>query len=551
MTNLTKHFIFILIISLFILCSCDKSELANDDLTTRIDSIFQKWDNDYSPGGAIAVTDDGKLIFTKGYGMGNLEYDKPNAPSTIFHIASESKQFTAFCIVLLAQEGKLSLDDDIRKYLPEIPDFGVVITIKNLIYHTSGIRDQWQLLAISGTRIDDVIKQGHIMKLVKKQERLNFDPGERMLYCNTGYTLLAEIVKKVSGQSLREYAEAEIFKPLGMRNTHFHNDYKEVVKGRAYSYKPIDSVSFENSILSFSTVGATSLFTTVEDEIKWLNNYKTGKVGGKDAISQMFELCVLNSGDTLDYAFGLGIDKYKGWKRIGHGGSDAGYRSYTVRFPEKDLGIVVFSNISNFDPRGKALKIADLFLEDKSPSKKSSSNIVVENKRFSENLGNYHNEEGIVCELVDSVNLYLKNDGKLVEMIPLTDLSFSIDGVVTILFKEGIRNSFDVKVNNEQYTVEKYDPVTLSSSEKEMYQGVYRSQELDARYQIIYENDSLKLTHLKYEDASLSPITKNHFSSSHWSMKNLIFHRDEYNNIIGFEVNSGRVLHLYFDKVNL
>jgi len=191
MRSSSNYIWYIILIALFTTLSCSKNYVPDKDLTAKIDSLFQKWDNNNSPGAAVSVLKDGEIIFEKGYGMANLEYDITIGPSTIFHIASESKQFTAFCIVLLAQQGKLSLDDDIRKYLPELADFGKKITIRNLIYHTSGLRDQWQLLAISGTRLDDVITQDHILKLVKSQKRLNFDPGERRLYCNTGYTLLA------------------------------------------------------------------------------------------------------------------------------------------------------------------------------------------------------------------------------------------------------------------------------------------------------------------------------------------------------------------------
>src|SRR5690606_37920928 len=216
-------------------------------------------------------------------------------------------QFTAFCMVLLEQQGKLSLDDDIKDYLPDLPDFGRRIRIKDLIYHTSGLRDQWQLLTISGTRLDDVITQDHIMRLVKNQKRLNFDPGERHMYCNTGFTLLAEIVQRVSGMSLREFAATNIFAPLKMANTHFHDNYREIVENRAYSYDQKGKALFENSVLSYSTVGATGLLTTVEDAAKWMKNYVTADIGGRAAVDRMYERGVLNSGDTIGYGLGLYI----------------------------------------------------------------------------------------------------------------------------------------------------------------------------------------------------------------------------------------------------
>jgi CubicO group peptidase (beta-lactamase class C family) len=555
----------ILLIFLILVPSCAKKGVPDKKLAAKIDSLFQRWDNDSSPGAAVSILKDGEIIFKKGYGMANLEYDIPIRPSTIFHIASISKQFTDFCIVLLAQRGQLSLDDDIRKWLPEVPDFGKKITIRNLIWHTSGLRDQWQLLAISGTRLDDVITQDHILKLVKNQKELNFEPGSRYLYCNTGYTLLAEIVKKVSGLSLREFAEKEIFEPLGMNDTHFHDNYKEIVKNRAFSYSQKDSVTFENSVLSYSTVGATSLFTTVKDEAKWLNNYFTAQVGGTEAIEQMYERGILNSGDTLSYAFGLRIDTYKGWKRIGHGGSDAGFRTYAVRFPEEKLGIVVFSNLGSFDPSGMATKIADIFLEDKtvvkdsakmadiSPEDKVEKKDSIKTTRSQldkEYFGKYCSDEGVLCELIDSTSLYLKFNYGLEEMIPVTDSTFTIaQGQVQLKFSKKSKDSFEAYANRQKIILRKYTPVTLSKAVMKEYKGIYESDEVNTQYEISVQGDDLILSHTKYDDVKLSPITVNQFSCPYWWMSNLIFHRDRNGKITGFEINSGRVLHLYFEKI--
>src|SRR5678815_1093995 len=238
-------------LALIISCTIDLSAQTIPDSTLKkIDDIFKKWDNTYSPGCTVGIVRNDSLIFSKGYGMANLEYAIPNTPATVFHMASISKQFTAFAIVLLAAQGKLKLDDDIRKWLPWFPDLKEKITIRHLLNHTSGIRDQWQLLAMSGTRLDDVITQAHIVKILSKQQALNFKPGEQYNYSNSGYTMLAEIVRSVSGQSLRQFTDSAIFKPLGMNDTHFHDDYEEIVKDRSYSYDRKDSAHFANSILS-------------------------------------------------------------------------------------------------------------------------------------------------------------------------------------------------------------------------------------------------------------------------------------------------------------
>lgn len=236
---------------------------TEDPLTKKVDQLFATWDKPESPGAAIAVIKDGVVVYKRGYGSANLEYNVPITPQTVFHVASVSKQFTAFAIALLAHQGKLSLDDDIRKHLPEVPDFGKKITIRHLIHHTSGLRDQWTLLGMAGWRLDDVITKEHILKMVRHQKELNFDPGAENLYSNTGYTLLAVIVERVSGQSFRDYTDANIFKPLGMTNTHFHDDHERIVKNRAYSYSPAGpGGGFKAAPLNYANVGATSLFTT-------------------------------------------------------------------------------------------------------------------------------------------------------------------------------------------------------------------------------------------------------------------------------------------------
>jgi len=241
------------------------AQTLSEPIVKKVNSLFENWDKTQSPGCVVGIVRNDTLIFANGYGMANLEYSVPNSPETVYHLASVSKQFTAYAIILLAQQGKLSIDDDIRKYLPWFPNLKQKITIRNLLNHTSGIRDQWQLLSIAGTRLDDVITQEQIIKILSKQQELNFNPGDAFSYSNSGYTLLAEIVKSVSGQSLRRFTDSAIFKPLGMTNTHFHDDYTEIEKNRSYSYDRKGSFGFKNSILSYSTAGPTSLFSNVPD----------------------------------------------------------------------------------------------------------------------------------------------------------------------------------------------------------------------------------------------------------------------------------------------
>ncbi|QDK78338.1 beta-lactamase family protein [Spirosoma sp. KCTC 42546] len=336
-----------------------------DTLAAKVDKLFSEWNGTGRPGAAVGVVHGGKLIYAKGFGDADIETGAPITPTTIFHVASVSKEFTAYGIVLLAQEGKLSLDDDIHKYLPEVPDFGQKITIRHLIHHTSGLRDQWALLTMAGWGMSDVITKEHIFNLVRRQKELNFIPGAESLYCNTGYTLLAEIVARVGKQPFREWMKQKVFMPLGMKNTLFYDDDERIVKGRAYSFHRSFDISagfFKKSVLSYANAGATSLFTTVEDLAKWINNFKNPTVGNAATMTQMLQRGRLTNGDSISYAFALVHGTHKGVAYYGHNGADAGFRSSISYFPKEDYGFIVLSNQAEANPTAKVLEMADLYL---------------------------------------------------------------------------------------------------------------------------------------------------------------------------------------------
>jgi CubicO group peptidase (beta-lactamase class C family) len=526
-----------------------------DSVTRKIDSLFSRYTTT-TPGCAVAIIKNDKLVFKKGYGMSNLEYNVPITPSSIFHIASESKQYVAFCMLLLEQQGKLSIDDDIRKHLDYVPDFGKKITIRHLIHHTSGLRDQWQLLANAGWQLDDVITQEHIIKLVSKQKALNFEPGEEQLYCNTGYTLMAEIVKKASGLSLREYTDKYIFKPLEMNNTHFHDNYREIVPNRTYSYSPGGSNGYLHSVLSYSTVGATSLFTTVEDEAKWLMNYEHGKVGGKDLLQKMYSQGILNNGKKITYAFAINISDYNGWKEIGHGGGDAGFRTYATRFPEQQLGIIVFSNLASFNSYGMTMQVADLLLP---PQEKKSDNLVfADSSLLKKFVGRYVSPRGGILNLS-------WNNGKLVNRQPGqtsggTEWKVTIKGnnkyqlndepflqLETSSSSDSV-GKITIENPNASTTYIRQPAVTLKKEETAAYAGIYFNEEAEATYTVMVKDADLILQHRKFADVKLTPIAPDQFSCPNWWMSNLKFLRDKKGVITGFEVNAGRVLHLLYSK---
>ncbi len=335
-----------------------------------IDSIFAEWDRPDSPGAAVAVMRRGEIIFSKGYGSAQLEYEVPITPATVFHVASVSKQFTAMAVTLLAANGKLSLDDEVQQHLSYVPKFDRPVTVRQLIHHTSGIRDQWELLAMAGWRLDDVITMEHIRSMMRHQKELNFEPNSEHLYCNMGYTLLAEIAATVSGQTFPEFTNARIFEPLGMSRTHFHDDHEMIVPNRAYSYSTTDDGGYRKAVLSYANAGATSLFTTAEDLVTWLDNFRHARVGGRAVMEQMQEQGVLNNGELVSYARGVFVGHYRGLKTVSHGGGDAGFRSFVTWFEEPEVGIAVLTNLHSIQPRRLALEVAEVVMADAFPDAK-------------------------------------------------------------------------------------------------------------------------------------------------------------------------------------
>lgn len=339
-------------------------DLIYASLSARLDELCAPWGNPNAPGVALAVVQDGQVVCQCGHGSANLEYTIPITPETVFHVASLAKQVTAMAVLLLADSGVLTLDDPVQKHLPDLPDFSHPITVRHLLQHTSGLRDQWELLTLAGWRWDDVITREHILRLVRRQRELNFEPGTAFSYCNTGYTLLADIVAKVSGQPLRQFAHERIFAPMAMRHTHFHDDHEEVVPNRAYSYYPAPGgTGFRKSVLNYATAGATSLLTTAADLARWIANFEHPTVGSPDLLRLMTQPAVLTDGQTAPYGCGVGLGTYRGCRVVQHIGLDAGYRSFLSWFPEKHLGIAVLANRSDIDVRTLTMQIADLFLE--------------------------------------------------------------------------------------------------------------------------------------------------------------------------------------------
>ncbi|MBM3235736.1 beta-lactamase family protein [Candidatus Poribacteria bacterium] len=365
-------------------------------LTNKVDQLFSEWDKPDSPGAALCIIKDGNIIYKRGYGSANLDYNIPITPESVFYLASDSKKFTAACILLLAQRGQISLDDDIRKYIPEIPEYESTIMIRHLIHHTSGLRDYAVLMELAGKNLEDFSNENAI-KILSRQKALNFKPGEEYLYSNSGYIVMAEIVERVSGKSLREFAGENIFRPLGMRNTFFDDDCSMVVKNRVVSYGPKEGGGFQSYIKNYNAVGDGGLLSTVEDLYLWDQNFYDNKLGDSEFIEQMLTRGKLNNSKELNYAFGLIHGEYKGLKTVGHGGGMLGFRTTMIRFPQQKFTVICLCNLCTMAPDRLALQIADIYLADQF--------------KLEEFAGDYINDELQVTYklLVEEGNLFFRH----------------------------------------------------------------------------------------------------------------------------------------------
>ena len=522
----------------------------------RIDALFKAWDKPNSPGASVAVIQHGKLVFAKGYGIANLEYGIPIKPGTIFHVASVSKQFTAMAIVLLELDGKLSIDDDVHKYLPELPDYGSKITLRNLLQHTSGIRDQWQTLALAGWNIEDVITQDQALRLIFRQKELNFPPGSRYLYSNSGFTLLAEIVTRVSGMPFPQFCAERIFTPLHMTHTHFHQDLTQLVPGRAYSYTN-KAGGFAYVPLNYAIVGATSLFTTAGDLALWLDNFRDPRLGGAAAIARMQEEGVLKDGAKIHYGLGISLEPYRGLMALSHDGGDAGYRSEVIWFPEQELGVAVASNLGSFNPSRLAKAVAEVYIGDKmapqagKPNRAEPKYVTTDAQQLQEFAGVYE------LPKIDETFTIVAKDGKLwaaggleLELRAIDHYRFYCKELeADIRFSPQEHGGMHVEIAqpgaiNEGERV----PAALGATDLLPYTGVYWSDELETQYTFFVRDGALFARHARHGEMALTATAKDQFSTVWWFASRVKFNRDAAGNVSSVTFGGSRVTGIVFTR---
>jgi CubicO group peptidase (beta-lactamase class C family) len=331
---------------------------AQPDPATRVDSAFAAW-NARTPGCAVGVAQNGRTLLSRAYGMADLEHDVPNTPATVFEAGSVSKQFTAAAVVLLAQQGRLSLDDDVRRWIPEVPDYGTTITLRHLLNHTSGLRDWGTVMELAGwPRGSRIYTHPYVLEIISRQRKLNFTPGAEYLYSNTGYNLLAMVVARVSGVSFAEFTRRELFAPLGMTRTQWRDDFTRVVPGRAIAYAPHGNAYHQQ--MPFENVhGNGGLLTTVDDLLRWNQALDSGRIAGLDTLETRGEL---TSGRRIAYALGLFVGQHRGAREVSHSGATAGYRAFLARYPEHGFSVAVLCNAAMASPTQLAYRVVDAYI---------------------------------------------------------------------------------------------------------------------------------------------------------------------------------------------
>jgi CubicO group peptidase (beta-lactamase class C family) len=506
-----------------LLCLAVLPALIAQNQAERVDAIYQDWAKTDAPGGAVAVIQDARVVFAKAYGLANLEYNIPVTPDTDFDVGSVSKQFTAMCVLLLEQDGKLSLEDEVHKYLPELPDYGHPVTVRQLLQHTSGMPDAFGgLPLLAGRRGADALSYGDILRLLSKHRELNFVPGTRGLYSNTGYVLLAQIVARVSGRPFSDFAQERIFGPLGMTRTHFHDVPQRLVPGRAYSYFLVSGRGYlaagGNNI---SLAGSNGLFTTTLDLAKWLDNFRDPKVGGVRGIALLQQeapvpVSLSEDGPDVRYALGLIIDEDRGLRRISHLGTSFGFRSYVAWYPDQRLGIAVLANtvVDHRADRVAAVYIGNQMKLAASPPQRTF--ITLGPAGGMQFPGIY--TAGIRRFEISKkeANLQMAELGsKPIELKPMSATRFyepEMQAEVEFTPRPGTGVGFKVtRRNGSSRFGERIVQSPFDSNDLGKYPGRYWSDELETQYTIVLKGKSLSMQHPHLDEFALQPIAKDEF----------------------------------------
>jgi CubicO group peptidase (beta-lactamase class C family) len=512
---------------------------TNPALESRVDAIFNKY-GPATPGCALGIVREGKLEYQKGFGMASLELGVPMTPRTVFDIGSTSKQFTATSIVLLAQQGKLTLDDDIRKFIPELPDYGHTITLRHMLHHTSGLRDYIGLLSVAGAQQEAVTTDADALAVLVKQRGLNYNPGEDYLYSNSNFFLLSLVVRRASGKALKEFAQENIFKPLGMTHTEILDDHTKVIPGKAASYAPRRGGAGYFSVTSnWEQTGDGAVQTTIEDLAKWDDNFYRPNVGGEGLLRELQTVGMLNDGAKIMYALGLRVDTFRGLRRVSHGGSWAGFRTELMRFPDQHFTAIVQCNVADSNPSDLAQQVAEVYLEKQLAAKPAP---VMEKATIAADqvAGTYFSSQSL------TIRRLVSREGKLLignqELTPAGGSLYTTESGSKWRF-EGSKLTI-VPAEGRPDTFERVMEANTTAAELSRYAGSYWSEELGVNWRITVHDGRLELhrpdnaLNLRDDTTELRPV-----KTGVLAIGGMVLRFDETG---GFELGLGRMRGMKF-----
>ena len=527
-------------------------QFAQKNPITRADSLWRIYQKTNRPGMAVAVIKEGKVIYKRTYGLANLESKTPITDSTTFNIASVSKQFTAFIALLAEQEGRFSLDDDVRKYLPELQNLPYKITIRQLANHTHGLPNYSEIKKLQGFGDEFKVNNTEAVQTLLGIKSINFIPGERYEYNNTGFTLLAEILHRVYKKEFSQIAKEYIFHPLLMKNTAAIDDPAVIIPNKAESYQPKGN-SFVKLPIGQMGSGSSNIYATLNDLCKWATNFQNPILGNRAIYNAMQKNTVLNSGKNIEYGLGLQTEKYKGLDLVFHGGGTVGYRTYILHIPSQQFSIVILGNEQGFDGYLIVYQLVDFFLKDQETTPVKEQKTVYSPSELKQFEGIYKLNPGNYLEIsAKGKDLYLgtyNNEGKE-RLLSMGDNKFKINSIPTasLTFYE---DSFNFRIADFTYTAKRtiLNPPKADILILNKLVGFYRNEEFNTIYQLLIENNNLIARHLLNGDIELYPLNPGSFYSTTEYFGQMDFKYDKNKEISEFILSGANLLNIVFKKM--
>lgn len=538
----------------------------SDSAISRTDRLIRKHVGDDTPGASVLVMKNGEILYKSGYGLANLTHQVPFLPSTPTNIGSTSKHFTAFAVLLLQEKGLLHVDDDIRKYIPELPDFGKTVTIRHLLSHTSGYREFLNTLILTGTHPSRVYTDEQILRLVQRQGTLQNDPGAEFNYNNTGFYIARLLVERLTETPFDVWTREQIFEPLDMLDTGYRANPTVVVPGRSAGYSKNPSGGYDEVQDLAGGMGPGGIYTTMDDLAKWLRNMKEQSLGNSTTHELLTSSNILSTGVPSGYGFGLFIDKFKGQRYYHHGGADIAHRSAYIYFPDIDAAVVTQSNLNTF-PGNLATQIAeyffdDFFEEDAAPStdtdEVSDDDIafIYDVEKFDLLAGQYELSiaPGFILTFSrDGDKLLTQATGQpQIGIRATSDSTFSLIGVqahLTFHLKEDGSADMLTLHQNGNHVAMKIE-FKMSQEQKARYTGSFYSSEIETMYHVVLSDDTLQIEHYHIKDPIVLNISRKDYFTGSFPIISVEFVRDEAGNIQGFKASNGRSRDIFFQKVN-